>query len=298
MQRTYSIPSAGWGPPFAPDVRQAALRALEQGQVLYFPDLAFPLSRDEERLLDPAILTRSKNVSYDPASGKLGGTVCRGPEAESLTGLLRRYADAALGLFQQLLSYGTALRRERTSLRPAAIAERVTSWRKDDKLLHVDSFPSSPVQGRRILRLFCNVNPHGRARRWRLGEPFPRVASRFWPGLAPARWLPRQALAWFGLTKGMRSEYDHYMLQLHDAMKADVLYQQHAPQERFDFPAGCAWGCFTDQVSHAATAGQHQLEQTFTLPVEAMQDQRTAPLLVLERLAGRPLVRATSRKAG
>jgi hypothetical protein len=297
MKRTYSIPSAGWGPPFAPEVRQAALRALEQGQVLYFPDLVFPLSRAEERLLDPAILTRSKNVSYDPASGKLGGTVCRGPEAESLKGLLHRYADAALGLFQQLLPYGTALRRERTSLRPAAIAERVTSWRKDDKLLHVDSFPSSPVQGRRILRLFCNINPHGQPRRWRVGEPFPRVAGRFWPRMAPPRWLSRRALAWLGLTKGMRSEYDHYMLQIHDAMKADAHYQQNAPQEAFDFPAGSAWGCFTDQVSHAATAGQHQLEQTFTLTVEAMQDRHTAPLLVLEGLAGRPLVRATSREA-
>src|SRR5262249_24307787 len=187
--------------------------------------------------------------------------------------------------------------REKTSLRPAAIEGRVTSWRKDDRLLHVDSFPSAPVQGRRILRLFCNVNPEGRARTWRLGEPFPEVAPRFWPQLAAPRALQRHLLSWFRVTKGLRSEYDHYMLVLHDAMKADADYQERAPQEAFDFHAGSAWACFTDQVSHAAMAGQHQFEQTFTLPVEAMQSPETAPLAVLERLAGRPLVARQVRAA-
>src|SRR5262249_22640428 len=91
------------------------------------------------------------------------------------------------------------------------------------------------------------------------------------------------------VTKGLRSEYDHYMLGLHDAMKADAVYQQRASQELFDFPAGSAWACFTDQVSHAAMAGQHQLEQTFTLSVDALQAKHTAPLTVLEQLAGKRL---------
>ena len=42
---------------------------------------------------------------------------------------------------------------------------------------------------------------------------------------------------------------------------------------------------FTDQVSHAAMAGQYQLEQTFLLPVEAMSDPERSPLCErLERL--------------
>jgi hypothetical protein len=282
---------------FWPAVRQAARRALEDGQVLYFPTLAFPTSQAEQRFLNPAILSRSKNVKYNPAKNRLGGAICAGQDAEDLKSLLRRYADAAQNLFRQLLQYGPALRRERTSLRPAAIAGRVTSWRKDDKRLHVDSFPSWPVQGRRILRLFCNVNPDGQPRTWRLGEPFADVAQRFWPRLAPAGWLKPRLLAWFRVTRGERMAYDHYMLELHDAMKSDTAYQQTASQEHIDFPTGSAWACFTDQVSHAAMAGQHQLEQTFTLPVEAMQAPSTAPLAVLERLAGKPLARATFRKA-
>jgi hypothetical protein len=47
---------------------------------------------------------------------------------------------------------------------------------------------------------------------------------------------------------------------------------------------------FTDQVSHAAMAGQYQLEQTFLLPVDAMRAPEGSPLRVLERLMGRRLV--------
>jgi hypothetical protein len=54
-------------------------------------------------------------------------------------------------------------------------------------------------------------------------------------------------------------------------------------------PAGSTWLAFTDQVSHAATAGQHQLEQTFLVPVEAMLEPDRAPLRILERLKARRL---------
>ena len=290
MTRTYAIPVAGWDSPFCPETRQVALQALEQGQVLYFPSLAFPLAQVERRFLSPAILGRAKNVSYNPATKAVAGTVCQGQDAEELKGLLGRYADAADRLCRRLFPfYGSALERERTSLRPAVIEGRRTSWRKDDTRLHVDSFPSQPVRGRRILRLFCNVNPQGRARTWRVGEPFSEMAKRFWPRLTPSRWLRRKLLCWLRVTHGLRSEYDHYMLQLHDAMKKSAYYQRSVSQQTIDFPAGTAWACFTDQVSHAALAGQHQLEQTFTLPVEAMQDRSTAPLAFLEKLAGRPL---------
>ncbi len=79
------------------------------------------------------------------------------------------------------------------------------------------------------------------------------------------------------------------MLQLHDRMKEDTAYQRSAPQAAFDFPAGSSWMAFTDQVSHAAMAGQYQLEQTFLLPVGAMLDAERSPLRVLERLKGRRL---------
>ena len=57
-----------------------------------------------------------------------------------------------------------------------------------------------------------------------------------------------------------------------------------------DFPAGSTWIAFTDGVSHAAMAGQYQLEQTFLLPVEAMQKPERSPLRILERIKKRALV--------
>jgi hypothetical protein len=72
-------------------------------------------------------------------------------------------------------------------------------------------------------------------------------------------------------------------------MKADLRYQAEAPHTAIDFPAGSTWIAFTDQVSHAAMAGQYQLEQTFLVPVTAMERPDLSPLRVLERLKDRPL---------
>jgi hypothetical protein len=153
----------------------------------------------------------------------------------------------------------------------------------------VDSFPATPVQGRRILRLFTNVNPAGKPRTWRVGGEFEAIASRF-AGVLSMPW-PGSALALRALhvTKSRRSPYDALMLQLHDRMKEDEEFQKTAPQTTFDFPAGSTWLTFTDAVPHAAMAGQYQLEQTFLLPVPAMIDERRSPLRILERLKARRL---------
>ena len=96
-------------------------------------------------------------------------------------------------------------------------------------------------------------------------------------------------LALVRVTKTRRSPYDALMLQLHDRMKADEQFQQASPQSTVDLPAGSTWLAFTDQVSHAATAGQYQLEQTLLLPVDAMLEPDRSPLRILERLKARRL---------
>jgi hypothetical protein len=205
--------------------------------------------------------------------------------------MVRRFSAAAASLVeQQLPRYQMQLVRGRTSFRPAEIAGRSTSWRKDDTRLHVDAFPASPVQGRRILRVFSNVNPHGRSRTWRIGEEFPHIVQRFirhlsvpWPGTG-------RLLKTFRITKSIRTPYDALMLQLHDRMKADTEYQRSSAQQVVEFASGTTWMAFTDQVSHAAMVGQYQLEQTFYLPVDAMQDMSRAPLRVLEHAMGRGLL--------
>src|SRR5204862_4964539 len=100
----------------------------------------------------------------------------------------------------------------------------ITSYRKDDRRLHVDAFPSAPNQGMRILRVFCNVNPNNEDRIWRLGEPFEEVAKKFIPQTAAPIPGSARLLKWLQITKSYRTKYDHYMLQLHDMMKSDHAY--------------------------------------------------------------------------
>lgn len=291
MTRIRQISHAGWAETVNDHSASEAAAALEGGQVLFFPHLRFVVDQRDDEIFSPAILSSSKNTSFDPATGRVGGTTLAGTLLERLRALMSRFSDAARSLVHGLLPESRdALVRARASFRPAEIAGRETSWRKDDTRLHVDSFPASPVQGRRILRVFTNVNPSGQPRVWRVGGDFEPLAERFAPGLALPLPGAGHLLHWLKVTKSPRTPYDALMLQLHDRMKADDDFQERSEQETMAFPSGSTWVCFTDQVSHAATAGQYQFEQTFLLPVSAMRDDRRSPLRVLERVKGRRLV--------
>lgn len=49
----------------------------------------------------------------------------------------------------------------------------------------MDAFPSRPNYGKRILRVFANINPEGAPRVWRVGEDFESVARQFLPRAKP-----------------------------------------------------------------------------------------------------------------
>jgi 3-deoxy-D-manno-oct-2-ulosonic acid (Kdo) hydroxylase len=286
----HDFPIERWDPEPSGQHRDQLIEALEGGGVLHFPRLAFRIESDESSIFTPLILGNAKNASFEPRSGTLGGTTLRDGDVGALRGLMHRFSRSAATLVARLLpAYDHTLQQARASFRPAEIAGRSTSWRKDDTRLHVDSFPATPTGGRRILRLFSNVNPARRARVWRIGGPFETVARRFetrlrvpWPGSG-------QLLAVLKITKSRRTPYDALMLQLHDAMKSDEEFQRESQQTSCDFAAGSTWLCFTDEVSHAATSGQYQLEQTFLLPVGSMRQPERSPLRILEQLKRRTL---------
>jgi hypothetical protein len=281
---------SSWSASPDPLTTERAVEVLEAGSVLFFPLLRFPIEVDEVAMFSPDILAASKNSSFDPASGRVTGTTLSGADLERLGGMMRRFSDASARLVDQILpAYRGRIARARSSFRPAEIAGRQTTWRKDDTRLHVDSFPASPVQGRRILRLFTNVNPAGKPRVWRIGGDFEAVARRFVDHLSVPLPGTGTILRALRITKSYRSAYDALMLQLHDHMKKDAEFQQTSPQITFEFRAATTWLAFTDQVSHAAMAGQYQFEQTFYVPVDAMIDQRRSPLRILERIKGRKL---------
>ncbi|WP_174301129.1 Kdo hydroxylase family protein [Caulobacter sp. S45] len=268
-----------------------AAKVLEAGGLIVLPDRRFALSAAETRMLDPSISDdRAKNISLDPATGRVSGTRLDDAGRHVLAGLIGRFAQTADALLAELTPrYAPALQRRRTSFRPGAIADRALSLRKDDRRLHVDAFPANPVQGRRILRVFANVNPEGEPRVWNVGEdPFDAVARRFLGRLVVKEHAAtvKEAL---GLTKGRQSAYDQAMLRLHDAAKLDHGYQADAPRRRLELPADSLWVVYTDSVMHAALSGQHALEQTYLMPVEAMAEEALSPLRILERMTGRAL---------
>jgi len=281
-----------WDKEFSEEEKIRAVSCLEAGKVLYFPQLAFDLKDEEARFLDPRITDpRSKNVSYDPHQAILRGAICTEAEKQSLQAMMERYAAASVHFIQRLIPhYIPTLKQGKTSFRPVEIQGRKTSYRKDDTRLHVDAFPSNPTKGKRILRVFTNVNRAGLPRQWRIGEPFEELARRMRPRLRSPIFGMAQLLKLLKITKDLRTPYDHYMLQLHDLMKGDTDYQKTVQQEAFGFPPFSTWVVYTDQVSHAAMSGQHLFEQTFYMPVAGLYNEALSPLRVLERVVERQLV--------
>ena len=291
MNVLHQLPVTSWMEAPPPSLQAQALQALESGQLIYLPVLAFTLNSAEQHFLSPVWSDgKSKNISLDNNLSLRGA---RGDAADlvQLQQMIARFAEQATRLIANLFPrYTPHLMRARTSFRPCEVEQRASSYKKDDTRLHVDAFPSRPNHGMRILRVFSNINPEAKPRLWRVGEPFEAAAARYLPHIK--RPLPGSAalLQSLRITKGRRSEYDHLMLHLHDKLKADVRYQREAPQQALALAANTTWIVFSDQVLHAAMGGQYMLEQTFHLPIAALREPATAPLRVLEKLRGRTLV--------
>ncbi len=263
-------------------------QSLESGKLIYLPDYAFTLAHHEQDLLTNSILDpKSKNISYDYPRQRLNG-LSKNNKSSALPGLIQpfmhRFADFSHDLIKALLPhYTSSIHWGRTSYRPAEIKGRASSKRRDDTRVHVDSFAATPVNGLRILRVFCNINPHGKPRVWHIGESFKDVIKRFSNTIPAFNPFHARLLQWFKITKSLRTAYDHHMLHLHDNMKLDDHYQQTVIKNRIDLAAQSTWVVFTDHVSHAALSGQFLLEQTFYLPVDAMLDAEQSPLREWER---------------
>lgn len=291
MNQLMRYACSDWNTPFCAATQEDATQALEQGDVIFLPDLTFSLHDAELPLLSPAhVHPKRKNISFNPITHQLGGTTSTGAMKDQLAQLLLRYSEVSSRLVTQLFpDYKTCLKLGRTSFRPVEIANRAASPKKDDTRLHVDAFPSTPLRDRRILRVFTNINPHQQPRVWHLGEAFCTVAARFLAEIpAPKPWH-HWLLHRLKITKERRTAYDHYMLQIHDRMKLNQDYQKKVAKTRLELPAQSTWIVYTDVVSHAALSGQHVLEQTFYLPFQAMANENHAPQRILEEYLKKPL---------
>jgi hypothetical protein len=261
--------------------------ALEDGQVLYFPHLAFQLQPDEKPLLRENVLAGgSRNVSLG-ADGVLKHAAGTPAEQKILAGMIGRYRRQALALIDALLpEYRGLLRVAPTSFRPRQVETRAQSVHADDRRMHFDAFATRPTYGERILRVFTNLNPNGAPRVWRVGEPFETVAKRYLPKIKPYSPFRAKLLNAVGGTKSVRSEYDHLMFNLHNLMKEDEDYQKNGTVATQPFPPGCVWVCYADQAAHGVMSGQYMMEQTLHLPPGREAHPESSPVAILTRLVG------------
>ena len=286
----FTVLDSSWSPEVALDAPTTeAEEVIEGGCVLHLPALSFALTDAETTLVRGAkVRSAAKNISMrwrtNDVRGQLRGAQGAPADLALVTAMLERFSQSCMQLVGRLFpTYRCRVQRGNASFRPTPLEGRATSWRQDDSRLHIDAFPSNPLGGVRLLRVFTNIDPDGAPRVWRLGEPFPDLVDRYHARIRQ----PLPGSAWLlhrlGITKRRRSLYDHVMLQLHDLAKADSAFQRDSPQRTVTFAPGASWVVFSDQVLHAAMSGRNLLEHTFLLDPAHQKYPHSAPLAVLHR---------------
>src|SRR5579862_2200681 len=156
---------------------------LERDGVLILEREPFTLSPAEFAVVENHCSDgRSKNSSFNPHTGEAAGVLGAPAEVAGLKALMARYSAWAGDVLAEFFpTYGAMLEFGRTSLRRRSVQdEPPLSRRKDDRSLHLDAFTSQPVGGRRILRVFSNIDPSGAEREWAIAEGgFEGFAARF-----------------------------------------------------------------------------------------------------------------------
>lgn len=282
---------------------------LESGDILYFPTNPLSLNGDDRAFLlgqKQVDASYHKNVSYRPVDDRLKGLDADDAARERTHAILREYSRNAVRVMAQLFpSYARSWKIDFASYRPIEEAGRKVSRRSRNDLIHIDSFPTRPSHGDRLLRIFSNIHP-SRPRVWVTSESFEPLAHRY----AEAVGLPKPRSAIGGLkSRGLRllsslgvpvvdrPPYDHFMLRFHHFLKESEEFQRECVKERWEFPPDTSWICFTDTTSHSCISGQHALEQTFIVRKESLTSPDKAPIAILERMSGFPLAGGPSARS-
>jgi hypothetical protein len=280
------------------DPLHRAEERLERGEVLFFPRAPFPLPAGD----DLAFLLRQqlgasvhKNVSYDPATGRANGFARQGAaDAERLRGLFASFSRTTTEwLARALPRYSAGWQLDRISYRPQEEATRRLRHVARNDLVHVDAFPGRPSQGRRILRVFANVNP-SEPRVWVTSSPFAALLEKHGeaaglPGRAGADWLAQLregVVRLFRPGKAKRSAYDAFMLRFHDFLKHHEEFQERGPKRLWAFPPGSAWLAFTDTCSHAVLRGRYALEHSYFVSPHVLVLPDESPPALLAKMCG------------
>jgi hypothetical protein len=260
-------------------------RALEEGNILFFPRAPWEFSSEDEAFLRNITHTGRayhKNIAYRPESEKVTGfEPGAGSDSETMRTVLSKLSAGVVGFLKGFLPrYMESCRLDYASFRAIEEEGRNLTFKKRNDLLHVDAFPTRPTGGDLILRTFVNIHPT-RSRVWLTSDPFERLARQH---AVAAGWSG--GATWDGLATlfTRRTAYDRFMLRFHDYLKHNSDYQQNCPKYRWEFPPASAWTVFTDIVPHAVLSGRYALEQTVIVRRDSLLSPRCAPIEILKSL--------------
>jgi hypothetical protein len=248
-----------------------------------------------------------KNISYRPSEDRLKGVDQKdASEWKRMHATMRAYSTRAIDFMSTFLpGYAGAWKIDFASFRPIEEAGRKVSHRSRNDLIHVDSFPSRPSHGDRLLRIFTNIHPD-RSRIWVTSDPFEQLAWQYAGkaglphppgGLSKLRSKALRALSNLGMPVVDRPPYDQFMLRFHHYLKENSAFQAGCPKDQWEFPPNSTWIVFTDTTSHSCISGQFALEQTFIVRRKSLACPEKAPISILERITGFPLDAPTARSA-
>lgn len=242
-------------------------------------DLAFLLDQHRPTFVH-------KDIGFDPATGRFSGARLKRPaDQPRLAGILKSFSDGVTSwLATTYPGYATGLTRDRVTLRTDEEATRAMRLMARNDLLRVDNFPTRPTFGRRILRIFANINPTD-PQVWAVSEAFPQLLARY---VASKRIPPRTREQWIAPTRRLfggsgPSAYDVFMQRLHHHLKEDDAFQGLARRRVLNFPPGSAWALFVDGLSNAQLRGRYSLEHSFFIDTSVLEVPEEAPIAVLSK---------------
>jgi hypothetical protein len=277
---------------------------LEQGEIVYFPTRPFklPVGADMQCLLEQRVGGSGRHIIFDPKTAEIHYRA-----SSDRDGALR--LAKALGEFQWqaldwlggiLPGYASAWQVGTISLRPEEEATRRLRFSQREDLLHIDPFPDGASRGRRLLRLFVNLNPN-EPRVWATSDGLARLLDRFGEKIgAPVgedsswAWQVRQGvLGLLDARQRGRSAADEFLLRLEGCLKANDWFQEKGPKRFWHFAPGSAWLTMTDGLSHAVLRGRHALEMSLFIDPMTLVVPELAPARIVEQYG----LRAEKRRA-
>lgn len=267
---------------------------LERGELVEFADPPFELPPEDEmdflRSLELSSRTR-KQIAFNPSTEDFSGVSFRANERRQLFRQVLSNFSRTVGNWLEIVlpQYARGITPDRVTFRTEEEAVRTLRFSARNDLLHIDNFPTRPTFGKRILRVYLNLNAVDE-RVWSVSEKYEQLLDRYLrehrlPEWSLADWLATPS-ALHRLLHGdwvLRSRYDEFQLKLHHFLKKDDRFQDRASRTYRRFAPRSCWLLFSDGLAHADLRGRFAIEHSFFISRDVLTEADMAPLNILTR---------------